>query len=269
MLTYKGPAPFASKQGFKYYVNFLDDFSRFSWIYPLRTKGEALPIFKEFKKLVEKQFLLPIKNFHSYSEGEFIAFTPFLKEQGISQLFTYPHTLEQNDRVEQKHRQVVESGLTLLAQANMPLTFWWEAFQAAVHNINRLPSSPLHNKTPFEILYKTKPDYTSLHPFGCSTFPCLTPYNSHKLQFHSKKCLFMGYSNNKKGFKCLSASGRQYISRHAVFNHSEFPYLTLFSSPAQTSTNSTALQLVPFNFQIPNNSRNTDNSSGSISNAAG
>lgn len=97
-----GPAPIHSKQGFKYYINFLDDFSRFNWIYPLKSKSESLPIFKQFKLLVKKQFNLPIKTIHSDSGREFIAFNSFLKEQGISHQFTFSHTSEQNGKVEKK-----------------------------------------------------------------------------------------------------------------------------------------------------------------------
>lgn len=37
-----GPAPLLSKHGFKYYIIFLDDFSRYTWIFPLKAKSEAL-----------------------------------------------------------------------------------------------------------------------------------------------------------------------------------------------------------------------------------
>lgn len=49
-----GPAPLLSKQGFKYYLNFLDDHSRFSWIFPLKTKNEVIHVFKQFKLQAEK-----------------------------------------------------------------------------------------------------------------------------------------------------------------------------------------------------------------------
>lgn len=225
-----GPAPIPSKQGFRYYINFLDDFSRFSWVYPLKYKSEALAIFKQFKIMAEKQFDLPIKIIHSDSGGEFISFDPYLREQGIIHQLTCPHTYEQNGRVERKHRQIVESGLAMLASAKMPLIFWWEAFQTATYCINRLPSSPLKHKSPFETLFKKKPYYNSFHPFGCSVFPCLTPFNTQKLQFHSQKCLFLGYSDKHKGFKCFSPSSKLYVSRHVIFNHNEFPYQSLFEN---------------------------------------
>lgn len=48
-----------------------------------------------------------------------------------------------------KHRHIIETRLTLLAQANMPLKFWWNTFHIAIYLINRLPTYTLNNKTPF------------------------------------------------------------------------------------------------------------------------
>lgn len=139
--------------------------------------------------MVEKQFNMPIRTIHTDSGGEFLAFTSFLKEQGITHLFTCPYTSEQNVRVERKHRQIVESGLTLLSQTKMSLSFWWEAFHTVVYNINCLLSSPLQNKTPFQMLLKKKPNYSNLHPFGCSAFPCLNHFNKKQITVSFTKVL--------------------------------------------------------------------------------
>ncbi|KAH9646466.1 retrovirus-related pol polyprotein from transposon RE2 [Citrus sinensis] len=56
-----GPALTLSIQGYKYYISFVDDYTRFTWIFPLKTKVEAFPVFKVFKAQVEKQLDKPIK----------------------------------------------------------------------------------------------------------------------------------------------------------------------------------------------------------------
>jgi histone deacetylase 1/2 len=62
------------------------------------------------------------------------------------------------------------------------------------------------------------PDYTFLKVFGCACCPHLRPYNKHKLEFRSKKCVFLGYSSLHKGYKCLHVpTNRVYISRDVVF----------------------------------------------------
>ena len=71
-------------------------------------------------------------------------------------------------------------GLTLLAHAHIPLSFWVSAFQTVVYLINLLPSVVLHSHCPFELLYHKQSNYLALQPFGCTYFPYLRPYNRHK-----------------------------------------------------------------------------------------
>ena len=82
--------------------------------------------------------------------------------------------------------------------------------------------------TPAEKLLAIQPNYESLRVFGCACWPNLCPYNTHKLSFHSKQCVFLGYSPLHKGVKCLDVtSGRVYISRDVVFDEGVFPFARL------------------------------------------
>jgi hypothetical protein len=107
----------------------------------------------------------------------------------------------------------------------MPLKFWDEAFSIAAFLINRLPSHVLNFSSPFEKLFSTTPDYNWLKVFGCACWSHLRPYNVKKLEFCSKRCVFLGYSSNHKGYKCLDvATGCVYISRDVVFDENVFPF---------------------------------------------
>jgi histone deacetylase 1/2 len=97
-------------------------------------------------------------------------------------------------------------GLSLLAHASVPLIFWDEAFSTAIFLINRLPSRVIDGDTPLFHLLGSQPDYTPLRTFGFACWPNLRPYNVKKVQFRSKRCVFLGYSNLHKGFKCLDPS---------------------------------------------------------------
>jgi hypothetical protein len=67
-----------------------------------------------------------------------------------------------------------------------------------------------------------------LRTFGCAVWPNLRAYNTRKLQFRSKRCVFIDYNNSHKGFKCLDPKeGRVYISRDVVFDENVFPFATL------------------------------------------
>lgn len=97
------------------------------------------------------------------------AFKHQLAQCGIAQQLLCPSTLEQNGLVERKHRHIMETTLTKLFHANVPLKFWVDAFLTTVYLINRLPSSSLNMKTPFFKIYGKIPNYLTLKIF-CLVF---------------------------------------------------------------------------------------------------
>jgi hypothetical protein len=213
---------------YKYYVTFIDDYSKFTWIYLLRRKSDVYNAFCEFQKLVERMFDRKILAFQFDWGGEYEKLNQLFKSIGIHHQVSCPHSHQQNGAAERKHHHIVEVGLALLATASMPLKYWDHAFLTATYLINTTPSKVIDHDTPLHKLTGATPDYSSLHTFGCACWPNLHPYNSHKLQFRSTRCVFLGYSNMHKGFKCLDiSSGRIYISRDVVFDEKVFPFAAL------------------------------------------
>lgn len=217
-------SPVPSVSGYKYYVIFIDDFSRFSWIYPLYAKSEVFDQFVKFKLMVENQFSTTIKQLQSDGGGEYnsLQFQSFLTKSGIIHRKSCPHTSQQNGLAERKLRHILETGLTLLAHAHLSNKYWVDAFFTAIYIINRLPTPTLEFKSPFSKLYDKEPDYQVLRVFGCKCYPLLRPYGLHKLEYRSKPCLFLGYHH--AGYKCLDPiTNKVYLSRHVVFDESTFP----------------------------------------------
>jgi hypothetical protein len=113
--------------------------------------------------------------------------------------------------------------------------------------INRLPTRLLQMKTPLELLLHETPDYTFLKVFGCACWPHTRPYNNHKLEFRSKKCVFLGYSSLHKGYKCLHVpSNRVFMSRDVISDENVFPFSALPSSPTPPSHHSSPVTLDQF-----------------------
>lgn len=218
-------SPIISSDNYKYYVVFVDHYTKYIWFYPLKHKSDVLPVFKCFRSLVEKRFNKPLITLYTDNGGEYIALKPFLQDQGISHLTTPPHTPEHNGVSERRHRHIVETGLTLLHQASIPLSFWPFAFATATYLINRMPKHNLSMKSSFECLYCSPPNLSRLRVFGCLCYPWLRPYTSHKLESRSHPCVFLGYSLTQSAYLCYELSSqRVYVSRHVVFVESQFPF---------------------------------------------
>jgi histone deacetylase 1/2 len=122
-----GPAPSSVGRN-NYYVSFIDDHSKFTWIYLLHRKSEVFQCCHDFQTLVERQFDRKIRAIQTDWGGEYQALSSFFTRMGISHHVSCPHAHQQNGSTKQKHRHIVEVGLTLLAHSSMPLKFWDEAF---------------------------------------------------------------------------------------------------------------------------------------------
>ncbi|KAJ1685430.1 hypothetical protein LUZ63_016820 [Rhynchospora breviuscula] len=237
-----GPAPVVTNNGFRYYVVFVDDFTKFAWIFFLQSKDEVLQVFSTFKLQVENLLSSTIKVLRTDGGTEF---KPIARRfpQLVHQI-TCPYTPEQNGIAERKHRHIVELSLAAISHASLPLTLWDEVFSSTVYLINRLPPATPSTVSPYELLFHRSPDYLALRVLGSQCFPFTRHYNQHKLQPCSLECVFIGYAMAQKGYKCLHIpTGRIFVSRHVIFNEQIFPFQfeSLQCDPAASSSNQYSL----------------------------
>ncbi|RVW49230.1 Retrovirus-related Pol polyprotein from transposon TNT 1-94 [Vitis vinifera] len=199
-----GPSPVASIDGSRYFVVFIDDYSRYSWIFPMKSRSEILSIYSNFAKMVETQFSKRIKTFRSDNALEYTqhAFQALLHSYGTIHHLTCPGTSQQNGRAERKLRHILDTVRALLLSAKIPAPFWGEASLHAVHAINRIPSTVIHNQTPYERLFGSPPNYHHLRSFGSACFVLLQPHEHNKLEPRSRLCCFLGYGETQKGYRC-------------------------------------------------------------------
>jgi transposase InsO family protein len=239
-----GPAPFPTNKGMRWFVTFVDDCTRMTWLYFLKHKSDVCSVFQVFHKMITTQFNTPIKIVRSDNGGEYhnSILTNFMKSVGILHQTSCPNTPQQNGVAERKNRHLLEITRSLLIGSNVPSYLWGEALSSAVYLINRVPSSVLNFKKPIDVLsnHYTLNSVNNLPPhiFGCVIYVHLHPHQRTKLESRAMKCVFVGYSTNQKGYKAYNPSLKKYfVSMDVTFHEHELFFLskTFHSSPQRGS----------------------------------
>lgn len=227
-------SPIPSNTSFKYYLILIDDYTHYTWVFPIKYKSETFDKLKTFHKLIQTQFQTSLKTFQCDKGGEFDnhQFHNFASSTGLQIRFSCPHTSQQNGTAERMIRRLNELMLTLLTHASLPPTYWVDALHTATYLHNILPTTTLKNRTPTSVLYLKNPTYDHLRTFGCACYPNLNATRPHKLAPRSKPCVFLGYPPQYRGYRCLDLStGKVILSRHVTFDESSFPFTKLSSTP--------------------------------------
>nr|KYP37856.1 Retrovirus-related Pol polyprotein from transposon TNT 1-94 [Cajanus cajan] len=172
----------ASIHDHKYFLTILDDHSRYTWVILLKSKAEVKSHIQNFVALIENQFETTIKCIRSDNGLEFLL-KDFFSSKGIIQQTSCVYTPQQNGRVERKHQHILNVARALMFQSQIPNNFWCYAIKHAMFLINHVPSPVILNKTPFELLYKQKPDFSMLKVFGCM---CFASINTHHHKFEAR-----------------------------------------------------------------------------------
>nr|XP_009778353.1 PREDICTED: uncharacterized protein LOC104227744 [Nicotiana sylvestris] len=113
-----GPSRVSSTLGFRYFVSFIDDYSRCTWLFLMKDRSELFSIFQSFCAEIKNQFGVSIRIFRK-----------------------------------RKNRHLIETARTLLIESRVPLRFWGDAVLTACCLINMMPLSPIKDQIPHSILF--------------------------------------------------------------------------------------------------------------------
>ncbi|KAL0456258.1 UNVERIFIED_CONTAM: Copia protein [Sesamum latifolium] len=188
--------------------------------------GEAMKQVTELLQLMKGK--LPVTAHDplrvNFAQGEDFA--------GIVHQRSCPYTPQQNGVVERKHKHLLSVARSLLHQASLPRKFWGDYILAAAYLINRIPSSLLHWKSPYELLYHKFPTLDHIRVFGCFCYATNTVPHKDKFDPRSTKCVFLGYSSLHKGYRLYNLGDKTvFTSRDVIFKENIFPFATLSTVP--------------------------------------
>ncbi|KAK3008087.1 hypothetical protein RJ639_013614 [Escallonia herrerae] len=209
-----GPCPVLSKSGFRYFVTFVDDFSRMTWIYFMKNRSEVFAHFSAFCAEIKTQFNVHVHILRSDNAKEYMSgsFQNYMNQHGILHQSSCTDTPAQNGVAERKNRHLLETPRALLFQMKVPKPFWADAISTACFLINRMPSTVLNGNVPYSVLFPTKPPFP-VEPriFGSTCFVRDVRPNLTKLDPKALKCVFLGYSRLQKGYRCYSLDLHKYL----------------------------------------------------------
>nr|CAN81603.1 hypothetical protein VITISV_031789 [Vitis vinifera] len=138
--------------GQKYFISFIDDFSRYMYLYILHNKNEAIDAFKVFKAKIVRS------NRGGEYYGRYLEdgqapgpFAKFLQEYRIVAQYTMPGSPDQNGVVEKRNRTLLDMVKSMLSSSKLPKFLWTEAVKTVVYILNRVPTKVVL-KTSFELL---------------------------------------------------------------------------------------------------------------------
>jgi hypothetical protein len=117
-----GPSPTLSINGNHYYVLFIDAFSHFTWVFPIQSKYDVMPIFLKFQAMVERLLNSKIKSVQTNWGGEYRNLHTYFQSIGIIHCISCTHTHQQQRCAERKHRHLIDTTLTLLVDSHLPKT---------------------------------------------------------------------------------------------------------------------------------------------------
>ena len=178
----------------------------------MKSRSELFSHFSTFYAEIQTQFLVSIQTLRSDNANEYLSepFQFFMLQHGILHQTSCVDTPSQNGVAERKNRHLLETGQALLFQMNVPKHFWVDVVLTACFFINRMPSSILNWATPYHQLFPNNLSFP-IDPkvFGCICFVRDVCPQVSKLNSMSLKCIFMGYSHVKKGYRCYCPTIRR------------------------------------------------------------
>ncbi|CAI5927853.1 unnamed protein product [Closterium sp. NIES-65] len=229
-----GPACVRGQGQERYFLIVVDDYSRYTTVFPLRTKGEVpdalIPWISRARLQLRERFRseFPVLRLHSDRGGEFSSdlLVAYCAEHGIRQSFTLPASPQQNGVAERRIGLVMEVARTSLVHAAAPHFLWPFAVRYAAHQLNLWPRVSAPETSPTLLWTGEVGDASCFRVWGSRAF--VRDTSADKLSSRTAPCVFLGFVPDASGWQFHHpASHRVFPSQDVTFDES-VPFYRLF-----------------------------------------
>ncbi|KAL8118058.1 hypothetical protein AgCh_015817 [Apium graveolens] len=216
-----GPVNVLSISRKRFCLVIVDDFSKFSWTYFLKSKDEASEIIINHIRQVNNHPDFKVRRIRSDNGTEFKNYVMrvFCEENGILHEFSAVRTPQQNGVVERKNRSLIEAARTMLEESKLPTFFWAEAVNTACYTQNISLINQARCMTPYQLFKNKKPTLNFLHVFGCKCYILRNQTDQNgKFDAKADEGIFVGYAVGKAYRVYNLRTSIVFESIHVVFD---------------------------------------------------
>ncbi|CAI7781119.1 unnamed protein product, partial [Closterium sp. NIES-54] len=212
-----GPARVHGQGHERYFLLVVDDYSRYTTVFPLRSKGDVTEVLIDWIRAACLQlrenfgsdFL--VLRLHSDRGGEFSSarLGAFCRAQGIRQTFTLPASPQQNGIAERRIGMVMDVARTSMIHAAAPHFLWPFAVQYAAHQLNLQPRVSLPETSPTLRWTGKVGDTSAFRVWGSRAF--VRDLSADKLSPRAVPCVFLGFPPDAPGWQFYHPTSRRVL----------------------------------------------------------
>ncbi|CAI5953676.1 unnamed protein product [Closterium sp. NIES-65] len=229
-----GPARVRGQGQECYFLLVVDDYSRYTTVFPLRSKGEVTEVLIDWIRAARLQLRqsfgsdFPVLRLHSDRGGEFSSglLRAYCRARGIRQSFTLPDSPQQNGIAERRIGMVMDVARTSMMHAAAPHFLWPFAVRYAAHQINLHPRVSRPETSPALLWTGKVGDASAFRVWGSRAF--VRDLSADKLSPRAAPCVFLGFPPDAPGWQFYHPTSRRVLSSQDVTFDESVPYYRLF-----------------------------------------
>ncbi|CAI5996887.1 unnamed protein product [Closterium sp. NIES-65] len=229
-----GPARVRGIGHERYFLLVVDDYSRYTTVFPLRSKGDVIEVLIDWIRAARLQLRqsfgsdFPVLRLHSDRGGEFSSslLRAYCRARGIRQTFTLPDSPQQNGIAERRIGMVMDVARTSMMHAAAPHFLWPFAVRYAAHQINLHPRVSWPETSPALLWTGKVGNASAFRVWGSRAF--VRDLSADKLSPRTAPCVFLGFPPDASGWQFYHPTSRRVLSSQDVTFDESVPYYRLF-----------------------------------------